>query len=101
MRKAESRNGAREARTSGVNRRVGTAGTAQRAIPTTNDSRMRPAKNLLSGLEITSLGKPYKEGPNSWVLAPYSVRFKNGGTQTNNLRPGKDPDGSWHWQGGF
>ena len=42
MRKAESRSGAGEARTSGVNRRVGTAGTAQRAIPTTNDSRMRP-----------------------------------------------------------
>ena len=66
-----------------------------------NDIFTDQAKSLVSGLEITSLGKPYKEGPNSWVLAPYSVRFKNGGTQTNNLRPGKDPDGSWHWQGGF
>ena len=58
-------------------------------------------KKAVSGLEITSIGKPFKEGPNSWVLVPYSVSWKSGGSQTNNLRLGKDPDGSWHWQGGF
>jgi hypothetical protein len=58
-------------------------------------------KNYMSGLEITSLGTPYKEGPNSWVLVPYEVRFKNGHTQTNSLRMGKDRDGQWHFEGGF
>jgi RNA polymerase sigma factor (sigma-70 family) len=58
-------------------------------------------KNLVAGLEIVSLGKPYKEGPNSWILVPYEVRWKNGGTQTNSLRIGKERDGQWHWEGGF
>jgi RNA polymerase sigma factor (sigma-70 family) len=58
-------------------------------------------KELVSGLQIVSLGQPYKQGPNSWVLVPYEVRFKSGGTQKNNLRIGKDVEGRWIWQGGF
>jgi RNA polymerase sigma factor (sigma-70 family) len=58
-------------------------------------------KGVVGGLEIVSLGKPYKEGPNSWIMVPYEVRWKNGGTQTNSLRIGKERDGQWHWEGGF
>ncbi len=58
-------------------------------------------KNLVAGLEIISLGKPYKEDPNSWILVPYEVQWKSGGTQTNSLRIGKERDGQWHWEGGF
>jgi hypothetical protein len=59
------------------------------------------AKEMVSGLQIISLGTPYREGPNSWVLVPYEIRFKSGGTQKNNLRLGKDASGHWIWQGGF
>ncbi len=58
-------------------------------------------KEIVSGLKIVSLGTPYKEGPNSWVLVPYEIRWKNGGTQKNSLRIGKGADGQWIWQGGF
>ena len=58
-------------------------------------------KSYVSGLEIISLGTPYKEGPNSWILVPYEIRWKDGGTQKNNLRLGQGRDGQWIWQGGF
>ena len=58
-------------------------------------------KHLVGGLEIVSLGEPYKENPNSWVLVPYEIRFKNGDTQTNSLRMGRDRGGQWYWEGGF
>jgi RNA polymerase sigma factor (sigma-70 family) len=58
-------------------------------------------KSYVTGLEIISLGTPYKEGPNSWILVPYEIRWKDGGTQKNNLRLGQGRDGQWIWQGGF
>jgi hypothetical protein len=58
-------------------------------------------KGLVSGLQIVSLGTPYRESPNSWVMVPYEVRLKSGDTQKNNLRIGKGADGRWIWQGGF
>ena len=66
-----------------------------------NDIATDNMKAAVSGLEIVSLGTPYKEGPNSWILVPYEVRWKGGGTQTNSLRLGKDSTGQWHWEGGF
>ena len=66
-----------------------------------NDIATDNMKAAVSGLEIVSLGTPYKEGPNSWILVPYEVRWKGGGTQTNGLRLGKDSTGQWHWEGGF
>jgi hypothetical protein len=66
-----------------------------------NDIFTDQLKSYLGGLEIVSLGTPYKEGPNSWVLVPYAVRFKDGNTQTNSLRLGQDREGHWHWEGGF
>jgi hypothetical protein len=57
-------------------------------------------KGYLGGLEIVSLGTPYREGPHQ-VLVPYEVRSKDGNTQTNNLRVGQDRDGQWHFEGGF
>ncbi len=58
-------------------------------------------KAIVGGLEIVSLGTPYKEGPNSWILVPYEIQWKSGGTQKNNLRLGKGSDGQWIWEGGF
>ena len=58
-------------------------------------------KAAVSGLEIVSLGTPYKESPNSWILVPYVVQWKSGGTQTNSLRLGQGRDGQWIWEGGF
>jgi RNA polymerase sigma factor (sigma-70 family) len=58
-------------------------------------------KSYVTGLEIISLGTPYKEGPNSWILVPYEIRWKDGSTQKNNLRLGQGRDGQWIWQGGF
>jgi RNA polymerase sigma factor (sigma-70 family) len=66
-----------------------------------NDIFTDQMKALVGGLEIVSMGKPYTEGPNSWILVPYEVRFKGGGTLTNSLRIGKERDGQWHWEGGF
>jgi len=58
-------------------------------------------KAIVGGLEIVSLGTPYKESPNSWILVPYIVQWKSGGTQTNSLRLGQGRDGQWIWEGGF
>ena len=58
-------------------------------------------KGHVGGLEIISLGTPYKEGSHSQVLVPYEVRFKSGNIQTNNLRLSQQPDGHWDWNGGF
>ena len=57
-------------------------------------------KEVVSGLEIISLGTPYKEEAHSWVCVPYEVRFKNGRTQTNSLQIEQQPDGHWDLQGG-
>jgi len=56
-------------------------------------------KDMVSGLEIVSIGPPYRE--NSWVMIPYEVDFKGGGSQTNSLRMQKGPSGQWIWGGGF
>jgi hypothetical protein len=58
-------------------------------------------KDAVGGLQIVSMGAPYKEGGNSWVMIPYEVRFKSGDTQTNSLRMMKYPTGQWVWGGGF
>jgi hypothetical protein len=66
-----------------------------------NDTFKSEDKALVAGLQIVSLGQPYQEKPNSWVLVPYEVRWRNGGVQTNTLRMGVDPHGRWYWEGGF
>ena len=58
-------------------------------------------KDLVSGLEIVSIGTPYREPGNGWTMIPYEVQFKGGGSQKNNLRMQKQPDGHWIWGGGF
>jgi len=56
-------------------------------------------KAIVGGLEIVSLGTPYREGQS--ILVPYEVQWKNGGTQKNNLRLQFVGDGQWIWEGGF
>jgi hypothetical protein len=58
-------------------------------------------KKLVSGLEIVSIGAPYKESGSGWTMIPYEVRFNGSGSQSNNLRMEKEPDGQWIWGGGF
>jgi hypothetical protein len=58
-------------------------------------------KSYIEGLEIVSLGTPHQDNPDSWVLVPYEVRFKDGSTRTNSLRLGQDSHGRWRWEGGF
>jgi hypothetical protein len=58
-------------------------------------------KNIVTGLEIISIGEPYKEGQNSWILVPYKIRWKNGGELENDLRLGQKAGGQWVFKGGF
>ena len=58
-------------------------------------------KDAVSGLEVVSMGEPYKESGNQWVMIPYEVEWKGGGSQTNSLRMMKYPNGQWIWGGGF
>jgi hypothetical protein len=55
----------------------------------------------VSGLQIVNIGTPYKEAGNGWVMIPYEVDFKGGGSQTNSLRMQKGSAGQWIWGGGF
>lgn len=64
-----------------------------------NDIFTDKVKGAVSGLEIVSIGTPYRE--NSWVMIPYEVQWKGGGSQTNSLRMQKGPAGQWIWGGGF
>jgi hypothetical protein len=64
-----------------------------------NDIFTDRVKDAVNGLEIVSIGTPYKEG--SVTLVPYEVQLKGGDSQKNNLRLVKDRDGQWHWLGGF
>jgi len=58
-------------------------------------------KEIVSGLEIVSIGTPYRESGNGWTMIPYQVQFKDGGSQTNSLRMQQQRDGQWIWGGGF
>lgn len=58
-------------------------------------------KDMMAGVDIASIGSPYKESGNDWTMVPYEVQFKDGSSQTNNLRLQKQPDGQWICGGGF
>jgi hypothetical protein len=58
-------------------------------------------RDIVSGLEIVSIGTPYRESGNGWVMIPYEVQFKGGESQSNSLRMQKQHDGQWIWGGGF
>jgi len=59
-------------------------------------------KAVVGGLQIISIGGPYREDSASpGVFVPYAVRFTNGDVQRNNLQLMKNSDGQWVWLGGF
>jgi len=66
-----------------------------------NDIFTDNLKGFVTGLEIVSVGTPYKEAGNSWVMIPYEVKFKGGVSQAESLRMQKGPAGQWIWGGGF
>ena len=70
-----------------------------RAPKTVDDIFTDQLKQMMAGMEVVSMGTPYREG--RLTLVPYEVQFKNGGTQTNSLRLQHMADGQWIWIGGF
>ena len=59
-------------------------------------------KGYLGGLEIISLGTPYKEAPYPGVFVPYEIRFSNGETKKFRLAVRQDRPGQpWYFDGGL
>jgi hypothetical protein len=59
-------------------------------------------KNYMGGLEIVSLGTPYKEAPYPGVFVPYEIRFQNGETKQFRLAVRQDRPGQpWYFDGGL
>jgi hypothetical protein len=58
-------------------------------------------KDEASGLEITSIGIPYRESGTGWTMIPYEVKCKDGVLQTSSLWMQKQHDGQWIFGGGF
>jgi hypothetical protein len=50
-------------------------------------------------MQVISLGTPYRQG--RLFLVPYVVQWKDGNTQSNDLRLAQARDGQWIWTGGF
>jgi hypothetical protein len=58
-------------------------------------------KDEASGLEIVSIGIPYRESGIGWTMIPYEVKCKDGVLQTSSLWMQKQHDGQWIFGGGF
>ena len=67
-----------------------------------NDVFTGQLKDYVGGLEVVSLGTPYKEAPYPGVYVPYEIRFQNGETKKFNLAVRQDKPGqSWYFDGGL
>ena len=58
-------------------------------------------KDEVSGMEIASIGIPYRESGSGWTMIPYEVKCKDGVLQTSSLWMQKQRDGQWIFGGGF
>jgi hypothetical protein len=59
-------------------------------------------KGYVGGLEIVSLGTPYKDPSYAGVYVPYEIRFSNGETKKYNLAVRQDRPGQpWYFDGGL
>lgn len=59
-------------------------------------------KDELKGVQIISLGEPYKKWPYPGVFVPYGIRFKDGSEKHFNLAVRNDnPEQKWYFDGGF
>jgi RNA polymerase sigma factor (sigma-70 family) len=59
-------------------------------------------KSALAGVEVVSLGEPFKKGPYPGVFVPYEIRFKSGETKKYQLAVRQDnPQHQWYFDGGF
>jgi len=55
-----------------------------------------------AGLQVISLGEPFKSGLYAGYFVPYQVRLRNGYVKTHNLAVRNDnPAHRWVWDGGF
>jgi hypothetical protein len=58
-------------------------------------------KDEVSGMEIASIGIPYRESGSGWTMIPYEVKCKDGVLQTSSLWMQKQRNGQWIFGGGF
>jgi hypothetical protein len=58
-------------------------------------------KDEVSGMEIVSIGIPYRESGSGWTMIPYEVKCKDGVLQTSSLWMQKQQNGQWIFGGGF
>lgn len=59
-------------------------------------------KAQLKGLQLISLGTPFRKPAYPGVFVPYQIRFSNGDEKNFNLAVRNDnPDGKWYFDGGF
>jgi outer membrane lipoprotein-sorting protein len=60
------------------------------------------AKQLYGGLQVVSLGKPFRSGLYSGYFVPYEIRLRDGSTKKWKLAVRNDnPAGRWTVDGGF
>ena len=59
-------------------------------------------KDAFKGVQLISLGEPYKKYPYPGVYVPYDIRFKDGEEKNFNLAVRNDnPEQKWYFDGGF
>lgn len=65
-------------------------------------SKMESIKQDYAGLQIISIGKPFKSGMYAGQFVPYEIKLKSGNTYSQNLAVRNDNDGKiWQIDGGF
>jgi hypothetical protein len=59
-------------------------------------------KDYFKGLQVLSLGEPFKKSSYGGVYVPYRIRFRDGEEKEFNLAVRNDnPKGKWYFDGGF
>jgi hypothetical protein len=59
-------------------------------------------KDSLAGLQVVSLGEPFKKAPYPGVFVPYEIRFQNGEVKKFQLAVRQDnSENRWYFDGGL
>jgi hypothetical protein len=59
-------------------------------------------KKCCGGLQVISLGEPFRSGTYAGYFVPYQIRLPDGSIKTHNLTVRNDnPDHRWVWDGGL
>ena len=66
------------------------------------DRLVRWRKDELAGLQLVSLGEPFKKPPYPGIFVPYEIKFKDGSTWKFNLAVRNDnPERKWYFDRGL